>query len=1136
MDDSKDVELYEHDLFIAYFKGEGDNDTSKAAEALYDELKRRRPDIDVYFQEKQKVKAYSETRTLDGVVERHSKAFLLLVNPKLERYPDPKRNHYVRLRKKMSEGKEEPRESLLEILAAKRNESMCKIHRGRMTRPMRLLNVGEWADGFDGFFDPNDVGTEEINEDLEKVNPFHGDQGFYADPEGKYIDEIIDWLDAIRAETLPVDLGLSNIYWVGTRQSDIESYPMKFFSGSICLFGDNDEKNGRYAYCTPDTRIDHNMPNKDADMWVYRTVKKVAEKDPNARFYCYNPSIVYFTFDEKHENPYKKDGLLQKFLCLNDEEILTKLNNKKSFHELCAKIPLKEGAKGVHLIPSLALKKAQISYSYLCKHLLEKEIDPEHLPRFVVQDPVSSGGVSTFVLDGSVDATETTIPLLQRDTTYICTEYQERNIPVNLHAIIFKEKVNGEYFILFSPISIQLCREEGRRIIYRGADYVEARNLNKDLVDEFTRQARLACLRLAEEGFYGICGIDGIVCDVNKASYTKEEAYDRTFILEVNARFQASSNLLNRALYDANEKAKSNHEAITYPSLQLLNFVACHAAYGSLWKETRKVVEPPKGSSTLDSLFSKIEVNYSNFCYANNGHTAQARHLLTLREDKQSLVQSKIATYELDGLPSSLSEEQLLSAGYEFDAHLFRLVFATNISHISEESRLYFHESVLDENPSAYHYIHDSRKAADKKKRMIYTKVALLIQGVRFGENVSSARPGTFQAVDLLFQSKEQFDNYVVNAPIVRPMNEDEFKNDKDPDRSCVPFTSLTPFHIENKNGKLCLYYYDAFLDEVLFFPEDAVASGKTKAGLPFGQLAYLSTDRLRVHLTNKCKFKRHGKGCRFCGICPGPEMSEKKDNVTFTEENVRETLEAYYKHYVRERSLLHDEIYKKCTPLRHFLIGGQTMDLDDEGAEARLIKTVRMIHEVSGGVMPIYAMIIPCAPHTVFAMAQNGLTELAFNIEIVDDALAERVMPGKRNLAEGRTFQRYLRYLEAAHRCLPRHEAVRSMLMIGLEPLENTLRGVKKLLDIDVQPMLSIFRPMPGTSMFQYMPPSIADVIYVYEEASRLCRQKPYNEKGKPATEKDKLYNQKMHMHLGPDCVPCQNNTVALPYEEEDQ
>ena len=67
-------------------------------------------------------------------------------------------------------------------------------------------------------------------------------------------------------------------------------------------------------------------------------------------------------------------------------------------------------------------------------------------------------------------------------------------------------------------------------------------------------------------------------------------------------------------------------------------------------------------------------------------------------------------------------------------------------------------------------------------------------------------------------------------------------------------------------------------------------------------------------------------------------------------------------------------------------------------------------------------------------------------------------------------------------------------------------------------------------------MPPSIADVIYVYEEASRLCHQKPYNEKGKPATDKDKFHNQKMHMHLGPDCVPCQNNTVALPYEEEDQ
>ena len=85
----------------------------------------------------------------------------------------------------------------------------------------------------------------------------------------------------------------------------------------------------------------------------------------------------------------------------------------------------------------------------------------------------------------------------------------------------------------------------------------------------------------------------------------------------------------------------------------------------------------------------------------------------------------------------------------------------------------------------------------------------------------------------------------------------------------------------------------------------------------------------------------------------------------------------------------------------------------------------------------------------------------------------------------------------------------------------------MEELLKIDVQPMLSIFRPMPNTVYRDYMSPQVIDIVKLYEDAEKLCESKVYE------TESGHRDPTRV-MHLGPDCTPCQNNTVALPYKSE--
>lgn len=138
--------------------------------------------------------------------------------------------------------------------------------------------------------------------------------------------------------------------------------------------------------------------------------------------------------------------------------------------------------------------------------------------------------------------------------------------------------------------------------------------------------------------------------------------------------------------------------------------------------------------------------------------------------------------------------------------------------------------------------------------------------------------------------------------------------------------------------------------------------------------------------------------------------------------------------------------------------------------------------------------------------LLRSGITEVGFNLELFNRKMANQLMPGKGSINQSQ----YLKAFEYSTCLWGKEGNVRSLLIVGLEPIKDTLEGVKYLSRLGVMPILSAFRPLPKTPLSNFVPPDFNVLYYVWNEALKICKE-------------SKLIP-------GPKCVPCQNNTISLP------
>ena len=298
------------------------------------------------------------------------------------------------------------------------------------------------------------------------------------------------------------------VVWVGSRFSDIKD-SSDFFDASITLYGDNTHNN--FSLCKMyKKRISNNVKTQLRDEYITMQILRLINMDSSFKFMFYDPLWIF----EIEGLSRHKDN----YLCLNSYELLRTLENKILFR--------REFEGLFNLIPATIINSGDLSAELI------KGLFSEKGRILIFQKETSNGGSGTFLFEK--DDFKHILEHKNENCDFIVSKYVENNTPINAHLAIFENE------ILVFPGSVQIVEFESHCLLYKGADYIAFRSLSEKSRENFYDLVYSTALLLQEKGFRGICGVD-VIIDNNGELY----------LMEVNPRFQGSSNILNRALIDS---------------------------------------------------------------------------------------------------------------------------------------------------------------------------------------------------------------------------------------------------------------------------------------------------------------------------------------------------------------------------------------------------------------------------------------------------------------------------------------------------------------------------------------------------------------------------------------------------------
>jgi hypothetical protein len=294
-------------------------------------------------------------------------------------------------------------------------------------------------------------------------------------------------------------------------------------------------------------------------------------------------------------------------------------------------------------------------------------------------------------------------------------------------------------------------------------------------------------------------------------------------------------------------------------------------------------------------------------------------------------------------------------------------------------------------------------------------------------------------------------------------------------------YTTRSAYGITETATGLALTRNNQILYPVRHLPVPDFVGKKTTDGVELSRYGTLYTDRLGVSIVKGCKYAMLGHGCKFCEIGLKPRMCLNSLS------GVKELIE-----------------YCEALPsinFRHVLLTGGC------GLDEMWEDIVEFIKGVSSCTQrPIYYMTTPMSGEKIEVLHQSGIAEIGMNIELWDRDLALRYMPGKGKLRR----EDYLEALSKAVSIWGCSGEVRSILIVGLEPVENTLEAVYELAEMKVMPILSPFRALRNTPMAGMKEPDAEVLFEVWKKSQQIC--------------------ERHNINLGPLCKACQNNTITAP------
>lgn len=297
---------------------------------------------------------------------------------------------------------------------------------------------------------------------------------------------------------------------------------------------------------------------------------------------------------------------------------------------------------------------------------------------------------------------------------------------------------------------------------------------------------------------------------------------------------------------------------------------------------------------------------------------------------------------------------------------------------------------------------------------------------------------------------------------------------------------------LRREDGDLVLALGDSRIPVLRVVPLPGYLETRDDLGELVSETAMSHADRIRVSPIVGCAYN-----CQFCDLA----------RVRYRPRPIEQILRAI------DIALVDDAL-----PPRHLLISGGSPPIKHvKGQDYFSDVCIAIARHLRGWVtaegtpfeVDIMMSARPDGPEFVDRVVDAGVTGFSLNLEVFSESGARRQLPLKHKWSRKHLEPMIVR----AVKLLGSGEArVRSLILPGLESTEETLAGVEWLASLGASPVLSPFRPAPGTALEDANPVSPAALREVLDESRSIVAR--------------------YGVMLGPRCVDCQHNTLSLPWD----
>jgi hypothetical protein len=306
-----------------------------------------------------------------------------------------------------------------------------------------------------------------------------------------------------------------------------------------------------------------------------------------------------------------------------------------------------------------------------------------------------------------------------------------------------------------------------------------------------------------------------------------------------------------------------------------------------------------------------------------------------------------------------------------------------------------------------------------------------------------------------------------------------DFENHIDlkvPDDFCLPdgtivqfrLNSKSPYHVKTHEGKFVLQFNHSKLCEVNWIERPAYYNTKTARGnnmIKIGQIG--GKDSMFFCYQNYCSHFSRNEQCSFCNLV---STSKVYDSV-MKKKNLDEIGEVTQAAWV-EGAVKHVNI-----------TGGCFNPKQEVAVVSELLKSIREhtgFDKVPGVLLPS-----PAKGDTIDQYYETGIGALGYSMEIWDEQTYKAICPGK---SESTSHYEFVRSIEKAVKVFGEGN-VYGVFVMGLEPKETFLDGVKTLSGLGANVVPFVWSPNPGSKLAGHRAPfaewyldtilEAADIVY---------------------------------------------------------